>query len=129
MTNNSISTTTSKLTTAVANPISIPFTPESIVDFAGGLSPFFLGEAQERKYGEDLKRKWNELAQKYKSDLRASCYLDNVYAVMSGTVCSLTCLRQQVADQFKFLEELNKRRTRIICQREKISDNGGKSFR
>jgi len=90
--------------------ITVPLRPEGIVDFAWGLSLYFSHDEQEKKFGEDIKNKWDALALKYKDDQLASRYLDNVNAAMAGTIYNLAQLRQQVADQFAFLDILKNRR-------------------
>jgi hypothetical protein len=95
---------------APAATTSPPMTTQSIVDFTWGLSLFFSREERERQYGDDMKNKWKEIADRYRNDVKATCYLDNVYAAMSGTTYSLAYLRNQVTDQFTFLDELKKRR-------------------
>jgi len=92
----------------------IPLKPESIVDLAWGLSLFFSNDEQERKYGVDLKNKWDDLAKRHSEDKRATWYLDNVNAAMSGTVYNLAQLRQETSDQFKFLDTLKDRRVRDL---------------
>jgi hypothetical protein len=89
----------------------IPLKTESIVDLAWGLSLYFSKNEQERKYGEDLKRKWDDLAQRYKENKLALRYLDNVNAAMSATINNLAQLRQEVFEHFSFLDSLEKSRT------------------
>ncbi|MCW4045216.1 MAG: hypothetical protein NWE94_06845 [Candidatus Bathyarchaeota archaeon] len=93
-----------------ANTTSPPMKTKSIVDFAWGLSLFFSHDEREKQYGDDMKNKWKEITERYKNDIKATCYLDNVYAAISGTVYSLAYLRNQVTNQFAFLEDLKKRR-------------------
>ena len=88
----------------------LPLIPECIVDFAWGLSSFLSDNEQEKKFGEDLQVKWDNLALKFKGDRDASRYLDNVYAAIAGTIESLAQLRQNVMNQFNFLDTLQKRR-------------------
>lgn len=97
-------------TVATTNITTTPMTPQSIVDFTWGLSLFFSREEREKEYGEDMKNKWKEIAERCKNDAKATCYLDNVYAAMAGTVYSLAYIRNQVTDQFTYLEDLKKRR-------------------
>lgn len=101
----------------------IPLKPQSIVDFAWGLSLFFSSDEQEKKYGEDLKKKWDDLVKEYEGNNKATQYLENVYATMSGTVYSLAYLRQQVTDQFDFLEGLKERRLSDLDGLANLSKN------
>jgi hypothetical protein len=89
---------------------SIPLKPEVITDLVWGLSMFFSQDEQQKKYGEDVKAKWDALATKYKDDVKTSKYIDNVNAIMSGTVYSFAQLRQQTSEQIKFYDELKSRR-------------------
>ena len=98
------------VTDAAATTTSPPMTPQSIVDFTWGLSLFFSGDEREKQYGEEMKNKWKEIAERCKSDAKATRYMDNVYAAMSATVYNLAYLRKQLTDQFTFLEDLKKRR-------------------
>jgi hypothetical protein len=93
---------------------SVPLRPESIVDLVWGLSLFFSQDEQERRYGEDLKKKWDELSDRYNADKKALRYLDNVNATMSGALYDLARLRQETRDQFSFLEDLKNRRIRDL---------------
>jgi len=95
-------------------PTLTPLTPESIQELAWGLSLFFSYDQQEQKYGVDLKNKWDDLVQRYKSDNKVINYLDNVNAVMSGAIYNLAQLRQQVKDHFEFLDTLKKRQIKNL---------------
>ncbi len=92
----------------------IPLLPESVVDYALGLSLYFSRDEQERKYGEDSKKWWDTLRETYKSDKRASKFLDNVNAVISGTVYNLAELRKQVSDRYAYLDKVEKERIKDL---------------
>jgi hypothetical protein len=94
--------------------VTIPLSPKSIQDLAWGLSLFFSPNEQERKFGEDVKNKWDKIVERYKGDAKAETFLDNVHAVMSSTIYSLAQLRKQVNDQFTFLDALKTRQIKNL---------------
>jgi len=92
----------------------IPLNPEGIVDIALGLTLYFSHDEQERKFGEDVKHKWDALASEYKEDPIGSRYLQNVDAALSATVYHMAQLRQTQSDQFKFWDDLKDRRIKDL---------------
>jgi hypothetical protein len=86
----------------------LPFTDQSILDLAWGLSFYFSENEQEKKYGEDLKKKWDgELAD---DDLQTRNRLQNVNAAMSATIYDLAQIRHQASDYFAFLDSVQKQK-------------------
>lgn len=94
------------------NKIVLPLMPQSIQQLAWGLSLFFSTNEQERKYGESIKSEWDNLVKNQKA--RDKTFLDNVNAIMSGSIYSLAQLRKQVNDQFKFLDSLKARKIKNL---------------
>jgi len=92
----------------------IPLNPEGIVDIALGLTLYFSRDEQERKFGEDVKDKWDALAKEYREDPIGSRYLQNVDAALSATVYHMAQLRQTRSDQFKFWDDLKDRRIKDL---------------
>jgi hypothetical protein len=99
---------------STATTVTIPLSPKSIQDLAWGLSLFFSPNEQERKFGEDVKSKWDKIVERYKQDKKAQTFLDNVHAVMSSAIYSLAQLRKQVNDQFTFLDALKNRQIKNL---------------
>ena len=84
----------------------VPVSPESIVDFAWGLTFFFSDNTQEKKYGEDLKSKWDDLLNKLSTDSQTRNLLQSINAAMSATIYNLAQIRRQAVDHFAFLDSV-----------------------
>jgi hypothetical protein len=98
-----------------------PIEPERIVDIAWGLSLFFSNDEQEKKFGEYVREKWDELSGRYKDDDNERRYFDNITAALAGTTYNLAQLRHQLADRTKYLEELQIRRIKNLDDLAELS--------
>lgn len=102
-----------------------PLSPQSVADLAWGLSLYFSKDDQERTYGEDVKKRWDEMqAKESKPSVLDSKFFHNIFGALSGAIYDLARLRQQVADHFKFVEDLKNRRLNSLDDLVNLTADG-----